>query len=372
MIPDLLIVGGGIVGLSLADCALRAGLRVTLLDKSACATEASWAGAGMLTHRPWPRRGDGIDYGDLTELSVNLHATWATRLKEETGIDPCYRRSGALEIFTSPDDGARAKELIAGCNSRGVRAALIPGADARKLEPGLAEHISGAIHFPHEAQIRNPRLLRALLASIKKQAVTLHEHCDVADIDIDSEKSVARGVVLRSGERLAAGAVAVCVGAWGAQLPALVAAAPVVAKIHPVRGQILCYQAAPELASRLITQDRHYIVPRGDGVLLLGATHENAGFEKATTAAGLAELQTFGHAILPALRKLTPIKHWAGLRPGLKGRHPIFGAVPHVGNLFLALGHYRNGLTLAPATAELLLAIILRKKPPFCVKNWAP
>jgi glycine oxidase len=372
MLSDLLIIGGGVVGLCLAESALRAGLSVTLCDQSACGSEASWAGVGMLTHRPIPRRHGGCDHHDLSELGVALHAQWAARLKEETGIDPCHRVCGALELIDGDAGLAPAANRVRGCAERNVRAELISGDEARRLEPELAGHVSAAIHFPDEAQVRNPRLLRALFASIQKQGGVLREHSPVADIDFDKSAAAVRGVVLRSGEKISAGAVAVCAGAWVSTFPALAAVVPLAGKVFPMRGQVLCYQTPASLAGRMLTQGRHYLVSRGDGVLLAGATNEQVGFEKGTTTEGLAELQTFAHSVLPTLRNFSPVKHWSGLRPRLKGHCPIFGAAPGVRGLFLALGHYRGGLTVAPATAELLLAIMLGIEPRIPVKNWAP
>lgn len=377
---DLLIVGGGAIGLSVADCALREGLRVEVLDRGVHGQEASWAGAGMLTCRPFPRKHPGQpDYYDLVLLSGRLHKEWAARLREETGIDTGYRVSGAIELLLpggGPDRSAgilpapspNRRELesrLAGCRERGVRAQMLDAAEARALEPelGASAGAEGAAFFPDEAQIRNPRFVRALAASVTKRGGILSAGQAAADIAFDPSSGKVRGVRLAGGQLRAAGNVAVCAGAWSAQFPTLLQLLPTAAKIEPVRGQILCYQTDPGLAARMMTCGNHYIVPRGDGVLLVGATHEHAGFVKETTDEGRRELEQFGHAVLPALKNLQPVKSWAGLRPGMKGRHPLIGPVHGAQGLFIAAGHYRNGLTLAPATATVLLDHILSRKP---------
>jgi len=412
---DVLIVGGGAIGLCLADELLRGGARVTVLDKGPVGQEASWAGAGMLTCRPRYKATPGeADYYDLCGLSVKLHKEWSERLLSETGIDVGYRVCGAIELLAGsigeassrtsllykealPDLPPEKEELrrnldafIATCNERGVRARKLDARQVRELEPQLCE-VAGGIEFPDEPQVRNPWFVRALAANVRRMGGVIREGVEVADLDLvpasgsnpPGDRSVPAtranapgtrvvGVKLKNGEKIAAGAVAICAGAWAGQLPALVDAAPVTKKIEPVRGQLLCYQADPKLAQRLLTYGNHYIVPRGDGVLLVGATHEKAGFEKKVTEAGMEELARFGQALLPALTNVRLLKAWSGLRPGMKGRHPVVGPVTKIHGLYVAGGHYRNGLTLAPATAELLAALILKKTPRISVKMWLP
>ena len=393
---DLLIVGAGAVGLSLADVCLRAGLSVAVLDKGGVAQEASWAGAGMLTCRPRLKRdASKPDYYDLALLSVRLHAEWAKRLHEETGIDTGYRVCGALEISrpqpaptAMPADLAEEEtsgggdkstiskdstaEWIKLCSARGVAARWIDGTEARKLEPQLSADVLGAIDFPNEAQVRNPWFTRALEASVRQLGGDIRTGAEVAEFLFDSQSERVTGAVTKSAETFHARAVAVCSGAWTGQFAFLTERVSALKKIAPVRGQLLCYETHPKLATRLICERNHYFVPRDDGVLLVGATHEKAGFEKATTPEGFQEIERFAHSVLPALAGMKPVKTWAGLRPGMKGRHPLIGAVPGVANLFVSAGHYRNGLTLAPASAVLLAAIIMRQPGPISPEPWLP
>jgi glycine oxidase len=372
--PDLLIVGGGVIGLSIADCALRNGLSVTILDKGPLGQEASWAGAGMLTCRPMPRRHPGFDYHDLSLLSCKLHAQWAERLRDETGIETGYRVSGALELFYPENESANLQleleTLVNAATERGMRARILNGSDVRKLEPNLRNDCVAAIEYPDEAQTRNPWFLRALIASVNKHGGKIVEGTAVKDVLIDDSK--ATGVELQNGEKIQAGAVVIAAGAWSGQFASVIKFAPIVGKIYPVRGQILCYQAEPDFAQKLLTCDHQYIVPRGDGIILVGATKENAGFEKVTTEEGTSALKSFAEKLLPELKTKPLVKAWAGLRPGLKGRHPIIGPVEEVANLYVASGHFRNGLTLAPATAELLVDVILAENAQFSVEAWYP
>ena len=378
MFPDLLIVGGGVIGLSIADVALRAGLRVRVLDKSAPARESSWAGAGMITCRPRPRHRAGVpDYHDLTLLSAEQYPLWSERLKAETGIDIGYRVSGALELLTASESEAEfdesAQSFLKGGAERGIAVRRLSRDETLAREPSLdAQAIAGALEFPNEAQIRTPWLTRALIASIEKRGGVIDSGISVADVALDPGSAKAVGALLNSGERIEAGNTVFAAGAWSGGFPELCRLAPMLAKVHPVRGQMLCYNTDAKLASRLLTCGPHYLVPRGDGVLLAGATHEHAGFDNVTTPEGFAELTAFSHSVLPALKTLEPVNRWAGLRPGLTGRHPLIGPVRGAKNLFVACGHYRNGLTLAPATAELLVDVIIGRTPKVAIDGWTP
>jgi glycine oxidase len=380
MHSDLLILGGGVIGLSLADEAARKGLTVTLVDKGAFGAESSWAGAGMLTCRPHARRnGNELDYHDLTSLSVQLHARWAARLFEETGIDVGYRRCGALELVLDGDSDPdlairRAQEHAREASDRGIRAIWRTPEEARRIEAGISENCLGAIEFPDEAQVRNPRLVKGLLASVERKNVRLIPNAAMTALNLSADESACSGATLANGESLSAGNTVLCMGAWtgGIGSSVLNRAVPELRKIEPVRGQLLRYDVPRNLATRLLTVGNHYIVPRGDGVLLVGATHEKVGFEKTITDSGREELRAFGARLLPALRDLPIVGQWAGLRPGLKGRHPILGPVPGVAGLWLNAGHYRNGLTLAPVSAELVSEHILTQTCPILSRPWLP
>ena len=395
-LKDLLIVGAGAVGLSLADMCLRAGLSVILLDKSGVAQEASWAGAGMLTCRPRLKRdASKPDYYDLALRSVRLHAEWAARLKEETGVDSGYRVCGALELSRAhpaatamPPDLAEEEtsgggdkstiskdstaEWIALCSARGVPARWIDVGEARRLEPQLCPDVLGAIEFPNEAQVRNPWFTRALEASVRARGGEIRTGNAVSDFIFDSASQTVLGVRTAAGDEIRAGRVAICSGAWAGQFDFVTQRVPALKKVAPVRGQLLCYETQKPLASHLICERNHYFVPREDGVLLVGATHEKAGFDKSITPEGTAELERFAHSILPVLRDMQPVRTWAGLRPGMKGRHPLIGPIPGAKNLFISAGHYRNGLTLAPASAELLAGIMMQQPTPVAPEPWLP
>jgi glycine oxidase len=372
--PDLLIVGGGVIGLGLADAAARRGLKVTLLERERVGARASWAGAGMLNGRPWPRVRTP-DYHDLVLASKKLYPEWSARLLEETDVDIGLKTCGALELYpperATKEGLENLERMLSGCRARGVRAERITSRQARELEPGLnADGLAAIVHLPDDGQIRTPRLSKALAVACRQRGVEIQEGLDVADVWAEGGR--VKGVVARDGTRHAAGKVAVCAGAWTGQFPALNAAAPRTGKIEPVRGQIVCYQAPRPLATRLLTVEHHYLVPRPDGITLAGSTMEHVGFEAVTTPEALADLRAFAEKLLPGLKGLEPLSHWADVRPGLKGSHPILGPVPGVAGLFVAAGHFRNGLILAPVTAEVLAALVAGEEPPVEIGPWLP
>jgi len=372
--PDLLIVGAGVIGLGIADVAVREGLRVTLLERERPASRASWAGAGMLNCRPWPRT-KTPDYHDLVQASKKRYPVWAERLREETDIDIGLYQCGALELYpesrATPNGLQNLERMLEGCAARDVRAQRVTPAEAKELEPGLnIDGLVTAVHLPDDGQLRTPRLGKALATSCLQREVDLREGVDVADVWVKDDKTL--GVVTRGGEKIAAGNVVLSPGAWTAQFPSLNRLVPRTAKIHPVRGQILCFQAPRPVAQRLFTVEHHYVVPRPDGITLIGSTMERVEFEAVTTPEGQADLQAFGARLLPALADLKPFTSWADLRPGLKGSHPILGPVPGVSGLMIATGHFRNGLILAPITADIIVALLQGKEPPVAIDPWLP
>ena len=375
-VPDVLVVGGGVIGLSVAEAAARRGMSVLLLERERVGARASWAGAGMLNCRPWPRsKRAQPDHFDLLLASIKLHEEWAARLRDETDIDVGFRRCGAVEMYTfSPEDRqrmAQLERLIAGCAARGVPCERIAAAAVRELEPEVnVSDVAAALHLPNDAQIRPPRFCRALALACRQREATFKEGVAAADVLVENGR--ATGAVAADGTRYSAGAVVLAAGPWTGQFKALTRAVARAATIEPVRGQIVCYQTAAPLCSRLLTVGERYVVPRPDGVLLVGSTTEKVGFEAVTTQDGQKLLRDFGERLLPGLRNLTPLQGWADLRPGMKGNHPLLGPVPGVQGLYVAAGHYRNGLCLAPITAEIVVALIRGEQPPVPPQPWLP
>jgi glycine oxidase len=345
---DVLILGGGVIGLTAAHCLAARQVRVTVLDRDAMGREASWAGAGIIP--PGRLGGASTPIDRLRALSSSLYPGLSAELREITGLDNGYRRCGGLEFAAGEpiDCDAWSREGIAwqSCDAAAQRA----------LEPELRPGLRPAYHLPDMAQVRNPWHLRALLAATATRGVTIGPGCPVFSF----EREVDRVTAVRTGNgRLIAGQYLVCAGAWTDPL-----LAPLGCRlgVRPVRGQMVLLQTRTPLVRKILLQGKQYVVPRDDGRVLVGSTEEDAGFDKSTTAAAVADLIRFALDLVPALAGAAVERSWAGLRPGSLDGLPYIGRVPGFDNLWVAAGHFRAGIQLSPATG-LVLAEALTGQP---------
>lgn len=347
---DIIIVGGGIIGMMVARELAAAGARVTLMERGELGREASWAGGGILSPLyPW-RYPDPVNV--LCQWGQDEFPRLAHALIEETGVDPEWTRSGLLVM-----DDAESELAKAWIQRWGVAVDCIDGQLLAKQELCLASFTGRVQLWPDVAQIRNPRLLRALAHSLKASNVTLRTQQAVTEVLHRNGK--VNGV--RVGHDVfAADTVVITAGAWSSGVLGSLSGERVVT---PVRGQMLLFRAPPELLRHMILLDGHYLVPRRDGRILAGSTVEYVGFDKATTAAAYQTLHDAAVALVPALGGCTVERHWAGLRPGTDNGIPLIGAHPRCEGLYINAGHFRNGLLAAPASAR-LLADIIRKRAP--------
>ena len=373
---DLAIAGGGIIGLCTAFVAARHGLKVIVLEReTAPGKRASWAGAGMLNLRPWPKKDlTHPDYQDLMAASIQLHARWAGELRAETGMDVGYLNCGALEIFSQKrmdTEGANFQRRIEGARERKVVVEPLTVEEARRMEPHVNFGDAVAVlHYPQDGQVRNPWLTRTLHAACEKRGVVFKTGAEVKTFEF--ERSRASALVLTTGEKIYARNYALCTGAWSGLFPELGERSPRVSKIEPVRGQLAYFETRPGLSSRLLLEGHHYLVPRADGVYLAGATTERVGFVKETTPQGQQKLRDFAMELLPGLKDSKEVRGWADFRPGLKGRHPLLGPVPGYSNVLIGAGHYRNGVGLGPISGQILGDLAAGKPPQIDISPWVP
>lgn len=347
---DCLIIGGGVIGMMTALQLADAGQRVTLVERGCCGHEASWAGGGIVSPLyPWRYP---APISQLSRWSEGAYPTLSLRLREETGIDPEYRQKGL--IYLNVDDEARA---LGWARSMGKPLERIDAQAIAAREPHAAAS-QNALWMPTLGSIRNPRLGQALRARLGAMpGVTLAENTAVSGFIRTG--SAVTGVATSAGN-YAAGRVVVCGGAWTAALLATLGEA---LAVRPVKGQMIAYQTPPGLVERVILKDGRYVIPRADGLLLVGSTLEEAGFDKATDAQARASLEASAESIVPALADYPVVHHWAGLRPGSPDGTPFIGALPGWRNLYVNAGHYRNGLVLAPASTHLLVDELLGRTP---------
>jgi glycine oxidase len=348
MSPDLLIIGGGVIGLSAAWRLAQTGLKVRLIDRQEFGREASWAGAGIV---PPGLMGDSTSpLGRLYAESKRLWPRWSAELREIVGIDNGYSRCGGIEVVT--DESVLQGELTQWLANGEPAEALDAGALA-DLEPTLRIGQQRAYFLPELAQVRNPWHLRALEAACIQAGVELipqREVRSLVDAGCRITGCLTAGGVIKAERYLVAG------GAWSRQLLQSVSTS---CKVVPIRGQIVLLKGEPGLLSHVIEQGARYIVPRGDGHILIGSTEERAGFDKSTTAEAIEGLRRFAAALVPELAELPIERAWAGLRPFLSDG-PHVGAVERFDNLYVATGHFRSGLTLSPATAMALVEALSR------------
>ena len=343
----VVIIGAGVIGCATALELSTAGSRVTLIERGTLGGEASWAGAGLLSALlPWDYR---AEVTQLVDASRALYPEWVQMLRT-SGVDPEYRNSGLLVLPPYDLSKARAWARAGGESLEEIA--------ARTLEPALAFD-TPALWMPQIAQVRNPRLLRALRQLLAQRGVEIREATPVTGWEQTGSRiagvETPHGAVKADAFIVAAGAWSGTVlGEWGATLP-----------IKPMRGQIVLYKTAPGRLRRMLYRDGLYIIPRDDGHVLVGSTLEDVGFDKRVTDAARASLAQNAAEWLPWLKDTPIVGHWAGLRPGTPDNMPIIGRHPRIENLFINSGHYRYGVTLAPASARLLADLVLDRHSAF-------
>lgn len=349
---DCLIIGAGVIGLSLAYDLAKNGLRVRVIDQGEPGREASWAGAGILP--PAGRRLARHPYDQLRALSHELHPQWAAALCAETGLDNGYQRCGAVHLARGAGDAASLRGAIGMMQEEQIETRALSPQELGRLEPLLGDlaGLRAAFLVPDEAQVRNPRHLQALLAACRVRQVEILPRVAAMEFIVKQRRMQA---VVTKGGRLYADRFCVTAGAWTKQLASPLSAGQ---GVVPIRGQMLLFRCPSAPFSHIINEGTRYLVPRDDGRVLAGSTEEEAGFDKRTTKEGLAELQAFALSLAPSLAEAEVEQEWAGLRPATLDRFPYMGRLPEIDNAYLSAGHYRSGLHLAPAAAEEMSRLI--------------
>jgi glycine oxidase len=349
---DFLIIGGGIAGLSTAHRLLQQGASITILERGKIGQEASWAGGGILSPLcPW-------NYPDevtrLTTRGAELFSAWSKELHAATGINPEYESSGMLVL--PPFD---AQAAILWCATH--HAYIVHQVRATDYNLPMQDD---ALYLPETAQIRNPRLLRALRQHVESLGGQISEQCEVTDIVVENGRVQA---IVTSGGNLDAQNYIVTAGAWSKEILGRHA---LQLDIKPIRGQMLLFKFDVPPLHHIVLQDDLYLIPRRDGHLLVGSTLEDVGFNQCTTLEARSMLWQRAQKLLPALYDMPPVQHWAGLRPASPHNIPTIGRHPQLSNLYLNSGHFRYGVTMAPASAEILVNEIIGAQQPFDVEPY--
>jgi glycine oxidase len=345
-----IVVGGGVIGMLTALELARAGRQVTLFERGDTGRESSWAGGGIVSPLfPW-RYLDAVT--QLATWSQGAYPALSDELTKATGIDPELTVNGLLIVAPGEADMA-----VAWAHRHQRRVESIDAAGFAALEPQAARPADGAVWMPDVAQVRNPRMVRALRRRIGQLAVTVRTGDAVQRLQVQDGR--CRGVVSASGAR-SADQVIVCTGAWSRDL---LGELPTPPDIQPMRGQMLLFRAPPGTISRIVLEGSRYVIPRRDGRTLFGSTIEDVGFDKATTPEARTELLEIATERFPVLADCPVEAHWSGLRPSSPAGVPYIGPHPGIAGLFVNAGHFRNGIVLGPASARLASDLMLQKPP---------
>jgi len=352
---EVIIVGGGVIGLASAYALACLGVRPIVLERGRPGREASWAGAGLvapLAERPGPHA-----LVQLRAWSSQIYPEWSQRLRDETGVDIGYRRSGGVDVAVDEADEQALVQAAGAWRSQGVAFERLAPADIPRVEPALARSIRAAFFLPDRAQVRNPWLLRALAQAVARRGGVIHAGAAVLEFVNQGDRICAVQTPIG---RFDCHKLVLAAGAWSGLLLSRV---NLTLKTPPRKGQIVLLRAAKPLLKRIVEHGKRYLVPRDDGRILIGATEEDAGFDCRPTREGYEGLLAWALELCPRLREADVEATWTGPRPGSIDSRPYLGYAPRTANLIVATGHHRAGLQLAPATAELVVDLVLERKP---------
>lgn len=360
---DVIVIGAGIIGLATAERLLLQGAKVTILERNKIGQESSWAGGGILSPLfPWNYKNDVIQ---LTNYSTKLFPAWTSSLHKTTGIDSEYETCGMLMLPPFDRDTA-----INWCAKHGinVRQHIVSNVSCH-IEETYIENTNKktrnqTLFLPDVAQVRNPRLLQALKKRIMQLGGEIIENCRVNQIKASNWQT--QSITSSCGEFIADHYI-VCTGAWSSKILGTHA---LKLNIRPIKGQMLLFKFAKPPIRKILVRNDLYIIPRQDGHLLIGSTLEDVGFNKQVTVSARNYLLEGAQNIMPELEGMTLIQHWSGLRPGSPDNIPTIGRHPNIRNLYINCGHFRYGVTMAPASAEIVVNEIINVPQPLDISPY--
>lgn len=337
--PDVVVVGAGVIGAICAYELAKAGLRVTVVERAEPASEASGASAGLLSSGPVP---------DLGRLSRDLYPPLAEALRAEAGIDIEHEPSGHLVLCMSEDEARWGRKLADEDRNGADGVEFMEAGDLRRLEPEVTGEVRGALLMPRNGWVHTGQLVAALVRAASRRGVRFVLGQPVEEV-LQTGGRIT-GVRARGVGTVEAGAVLLAAGAWTGAIDGV----PPALAVRPVKGQMLALDHSPPLIRHAVIRGEVYLVPRASGECLVGATVEEGVADRSVTPAGLHWLLTEALVTVPAFARV-PFRHaWAGLRPAARDGLPIIGPWPGLPGLFVATGHYRNGILLAPVTGQIV------------------
>jgi glycine oxidase len=367
---DVIIVGGGLIGGSIAFELSSENLRVAVLDRQDPGCEASWAAAGMLA--PGPDSPESSALVPLGKESLRIYPAFIAAIEQASGKPTDFARNGTFEVFRGSHAEAARDELVAEFQRLGLSVEAVSLEAARKREPSLGPQAGAVAWLPQEATV-DPRLLvGSVLAAAQQRGAEIHPNSAVDALQYDDDTCTG---VIAAGQKIAAKHVLVAAGSFCSAIesgarephPRLSRYAPV----YPVRGQMLALRSETVELKKVLRSQHGYLLPRRDGRLIAGSTLEDAGFVKQVTPQGVRQILDAALELAPALADAKIVEEWSGLRPDTPDHLPIIGPTDIEG-LWLATGHYRNGILLAPATARIMRDWIVTGKSNFDAEAFSP
>ncbi|MBB3113645.1 glycine oxidase [Paenibacillus phyllosphaerae] len=368
MSEQVLVLGGGIIGLSCAFEALRGGASVTVIEPGYFGGQASGAAAGMLA--PFTENPEQPDaFFRLCLDSLNAYAAWASDIEAVSGIDVELQRSGSLTVALHEADLLPLQSRMAWQQPFGARAELVQGGRLSELEPLLVREALAAVYCPAEQHVYAPKLVEALEKACRRLGARMVDHA--GEIKVQHLTGGTGGIRIETsqagtynGDRLI-----VCAGAWACHYAE---AFGMPMPIHPIRGQICAYEVPYGEVRHMVFSSQAYWVGKKNGTLVCGASEDVAGYDTSVTDKGISRLKRWGPRVLPFLHDQEPNHTWAGLRPATRDGWPLIGQLQEQPEVIIAAGHYRNGILLSPITGQVVGDLLAGRAPATPIEPFTP
>lgn len=368
MPQTVIVLGGGIIGLSSAFEAARRGMRVTLIEPATLGGQASGAAAGMLA--PYSENTEQPDsFFQLCLRSLRRYPNWISEVEELSGMSTEWVQSGSIHVFMHEADVLPALARLKWQNEWGAGAQLIEATELRKLEPQLAKSAVAGVFAPHESHVYAPKLVAALEAACRRLGVVILTNAGAVEEIIAPQSGE---VAVRTKElpgMIRAERLVVCAGAWSGDYERWFG---LTIPIHPIRGQICSFQLMADEVRHMVFSSQAYWVGKSNHRLVCGASEDVAGFDTNVTDRGIGRLIRSSNKLFPFLDGKSTLQRWAGLRPATRDGLPLLGILEGRPSVIMAAGHYRNGILLSPVTAAIVADLLEGRAAELPIHAFAP